>query len=382
MSTIAVVWCAVPTVTSGARPDGPRTPSSPVQTAPIVDVWGNGMMDDGAALGAPEYLELQLTTACQYSCSYCGSPDGVAAGRAQYHPLCDLIREVRPRRVSFTGGEPTLAWSLLMDLLRCSSSVGSRSQLNTNCRALTRERIRELEDNGLDVLHASLSTLDPGKFERVRRTHDPEGLEHILRMVAYASAHSHMRVIVEAMLMSDLLDGLQDVYEFALDSGAGEFELQAVIPTDSEMWRIVPEDADVVDAIDVLVALRSMELPITLCCLHLPDCLGYDRWSRAEGVTRYTCGCGRDTLYVAVDGSIMPCSFFHEKPGHIRDGVIQVWRGAPLLRRMRRERPATCRTCGAWDSCRNTCPALVYQATGGFDELAHDSHHALRSRMV
>ena len=329
----------------------------------------------------PDHLELQLTTACQYDCAYCGNPDGLPPRQADRHVLEDLIREVRPSRISFTGGEPTLAWGLLMDLLRCGSSLGCQCQLNTNCRALSRERIRELEDNGLAVLHASLSTLDPGLFERVRRRADRGAVDHIREMIAFAGGRSGVRLIVEAMLMPGMLEGLQEVYEFSLESGADTFELQAIIPTNTEMWRVVPDDVELVNAIDVLVALRSDDLPIALCCLHLPDCRGYGRWSRAEGVRRYPCGCGRDTVYVAVDGSILPCSFFHERLGHVRDGLLNVWQSAPLLQKIRAERPAECAVCESWDQCRNTCPAIVYDACGGFDELAHDAHGALRSRM-
>ena len=332
-------------------------------------------------LTGPDHLELQLTTACQYRCAYCGSPDGRPARHADRQTLSDLIREVRPRKVSFTGGEPTLAWALLIDLLRSASAVGCTTQLNTNCRSLTRERVRELEDNGLSVLHASLSTLDPELFVRVRRTDDREGVEHIRGVVSFAGRRSHVRVVVESMLMDGMLAGLQDVYDFALDAGADSFELQAVIPTEDGMWRIVPEDAELVNAIDVLIAFRSSDLPITLCCLHLPDCAGFERWSRADGVTRYPCGCGRDTAYVAVDGTVLPCSFFHEPLGDVREGLLSVWKDSPLLQRMRGERPPACESCRSWDACRNTCPAVVYAASGRFDELACDAHHELRSRI-
>ncbi|MBD3366548.1 MAG: radical SAM protein [Candidatus Eisenbacteria bacterium] len=345
---------------------------------------GGGAMHQvpSSTLTGPDHLELQLTTACQYRCAYCGSPDGRPPHQADRHALEDLIREIRPSKVSFTGGEPTLAWGLLMDLVRCAASVGCLCQLNTNCRALTRERVRELEENGLTILHASLSTLDARLFARIRRARDPEGLEHIRRVVSFACGRSRMRVIVEAMLTRDTLAGLQDVYEFALDAGAESFELQAVIPTSDAMWAVVPEDYELVNAVDVLIALRSNELPITLCCLHLPDCKGYERWSNQDGVERHRCGCGRETVYVAADGTVMPCSFFHEELGNARDGLKEIWRSSPLLERIRSERPEACGACDSWDDCRNTCPALVYRAAARFDELAHDAHDALRSRVA
>jgi radical SAM protein with 4Fe4S-binding SPASM domain len=326
-------------------------------------------------------LELQLTSACQYNCAYCGNPEDVLPQRADAELLSRLIREVRPERISFTGGEPTLAWDLLIELLDIAAGVGSATQLNTNCRALTEERVRELEDHGLGVLHASLSTLDPELFARVRRTDDAQGVGHILRMIEYACERGHMRVIVEAMLMRGLLDGLEDVYRFARKAGADEFELQAIVPTSEGMWDTVPDDDDLVRAVDSLVAHGSPELPITLCCLHLPDCRGYERWTTSEGVERYPCGCGRDTVYVEVDGTVLPCSFFHQKLGNAREGLEAIWRDASLLRRLRVERPAACEACASWDSCRNTCPAIVYADLGGFNELAFDAHRALRDRL-
>jgi len=108
---------------------------------------------------ALDYIEFQITARCQYACNYCGSSTPNHHLEPSFDKIKEILDRVNPKKVSFTGGEPTLRWDLLLELIDYSHIKGIITQLNTNAKDLTRTMIRELQEAGLDIFHVSLSTL-------------------------------------------------------------------------------------------------------------------------------------------------------------------------------------------------------------------------------
>jgi MoaA/NifB/PqqE/SkfB family radical SAM enzyme len=71
------------------------------------------------------------------------------------------------RIVNFTGGEPTLRFDL-PKIIDCASNLGMWTSVVTNGSLLTRERIHELKDAGLDSLFFSLDSLDACRHDQQR----------------------------------------------------------------------------------------------------------------------------------------------------------------------------------------------------------------------
>jgi MoaA/NifB/PqqE/SkfB family radical SAM enzyme len=114
----------------------------------------------------------ELTYRCNAKCSICSywknpsDPDRELS-LSQIQKGLDRIHSYGCRAVNFTGGEPTLRRDLC-DIVRHASDRGMWTSLVTNGSLLTRERVRELKDAGLDNLLVSMDSVHPEIHNRQR----------------------------------------------------------------------------------------------------------------------------------------------------------------------------------------------------------------------
>jgi MoaA/NifB/PqqE/SkfB family radical SAM enzyme len=99
---------------------------------------------------------------CNIDCGYCNEYDKVSPP-VPYETMCeriDKLAELRTSVVAFSGGEPMLH-PQLDDLIRRIRGHGMMAGLITNGYFLVEERIRRLNDAGLDYLQISIDNVVP-----------------------------------------------------------------------------------------------------------------------------------------------------------------------------------------------------------------------------
>jgi cyclic pyranopterin phosphate synthase len=126
-----------------------------------------------------DYLRVSVTDRCNYRCSYCVPPDGIARSAPEetlsFEEIATLVKVfvgLGVRRVRLTGGEPTVRRELpaLVRLLRAIDGLGEIA-LSTNGHLLG-ELAAPLRAAGVDRLNVSLDSLDPARFQRITRGGD------------------------------------------------------------------------------------------------------------------------------------------------------------------------------------------------------------------
>src|SRR5207245_383014 len=110
-------------------------------------------------LSNPLALIAEITHRCPLHCVYCSNPIELASAKAEL-PTNDWLRvfseaaKLGVLHVHLTGGEP-LARADLHDLIAGAHHAGLYTNLITSGIGLSRERLRELVDIGLDIGRAS-----------------------------------------------------------------------------------------------------------------------------------------------------------------------------------------------------------------------------------
>jgi MoaA/NifB/PqqE/SkfB family radical SAM enzyme len=131
---------------------------------------------------------------CNIDCGYCNEYDKVSPP-VPYEAMCeriDKLAELGTSVVAFSGGEPMLH-PQLDDLIRRIRSHGMMAGLITNGYFLVEERIRKLNDAGLDYLQISIDNVIPDDISKKSL----KVLDAKLRLLA---AHADFQVNINSVL--------------------------------------------------------------------------------------------------------------------------------------------------------------------------------------
>jgi PqqA peptide cyclase len=118
---------------------------------------------------APDTLVAELTHACPLACAYCSNPTAPDRATMSTAAWIDAIGEsarLGVLQLHLTGGEP-----LLRDDLEALIAAARRAELYTNLITggfpLTRERLRELRDAGLEHVQLSIQSADDRRADAI-----------------------------------------------------------------------------------------------------------------------------------------------------------------------------------------------------------------------
>lgn len=129
----------------------------------------------------------ELTYRCNASCKMCSywrNPidQGKELKLADFRRGIEKIRQYGCRFINFSGGEPTMR-SDLEDIVSCASQRGIFTSMVTNGSLLTKSRVNQLKEAGLDNLFLSLDSVDSCRHDTLRGI---QGLHDSVRgMLAY-----------------------------------------------------------------------------------------------------------------------------------------------------------------------------------------------------
>jgi len=326
-----------------------------------------------------EKIELQITTACNMFCGFCfahaGENSFSMSPELASRVICETAKSKDPsanlKSLWLTGGEALLKPNMCKSLVKQASALGLHTGIATNGLLLTREA-RALADAGLKSVRVSLDSIDTKRFDQLRGT--KEGLPVVLKGIE-AAVENGLKTGVRFTVTKDNASEIEDVLKLARERGVSSFEVKAVLPLGRGSANAMLDPVSLEKVMKKSVGFSTPQMPVSVLCSYLPPCKGYE-----VGQGYVPCICATKAAYVAVDGSILPCSYFPQKStvNVQKNTLIEAWKSNAFAQ-ARNARPDDCQPCVMWENCRNGCPALLSHYAG-YKESCFKQAETLRQK--
>jgi pyrroloquinoline quinone biosynthesis protein E len=315
-------------------------------------------------LSNPLALIAEITHRCPLHCVYCSNPLDLASAKAEL-PTNDWLRvfseaaKLGVLHVHLTGGEP-LARADLHDLIAGAHHAGLYTNLITSGIGLSRERLKELVDIGLD--HIQLSFQDSGEAQ----ANWIAGTKSHARKIELAGWIKEQRIAFTANLVvhRQNLDHLEEMISFLEGLRPNRIE---IAHTQYYGWALknraalMPTRAQVDNAVKIVAsAAERLKGKIRI------DSVVADYYARYPKPCMG--GWGRQLMLIDPTGRALPCHAAGVIPELTFDNVREhslewIWRESAAFQKFRGESwmPEPCRSCDRrtedFGGCR--CQALL-----------------------
>jgi len=237
---------------------------------------------------------------CNLACSYCNEFDAVSppVPLAEMLQRVDLLAALGTTIITLSGGEPMLHPDL-DEIIRRIRSRGALATLITNGYLLTAERIRRLNDAGLDYLQISIDNVTPDETSK-------KSLKVLGRKLELLAEHAEFAVTVNSVLGAPVRNP-QDARTIAQRARAlGLFSTVGILHDGGGQHLPLAQDH--------LAIYRDLLEPDQKMFAFAQ----YDRFQRniAQGLpNRWHCRAGGRFLYICEDGLVHYCSQQRGRPG-------------------------------------------------------------------
>jgi pyrroloquinoline quinone biosynthesis protein E len=305
-------------------------------------------MTDPAPAPRPYTLIAELTYRCPLRCVYCSNPvelarQGSELDASTWRRVLGEAEALGVVQLHLTGGEPLLRDDL-EPLVEEARARQLYSNLITSGMPLTLERLRGLQERGLDAVQISFQDVTPAGALRIAGREAVAAKEQ----AAAWTRQLGLPLTVNVVLHRENIERTAEIVALAERLGADRLELantQYLGWALSNRAALLPSRAAIDDARRTAEAARErlrgrMEILFVLPDYHsdLPrPCM--NGWAQ-----RY--------IVVAPDGLMLPCHAAHTIPSlrfeNVRDrSVGDIWRDSPAFQAFRGEdwMQAPCRTC-------------------------------------
>src|ERR1700758_3106928 len=248
----------------------------------------------------PLQCSLYVTDQCNLDCAYSTGSD-----KSRPHPSIDdlkkwvrKIRELGTMRIALVGGEP-LVHPDIVELVRYCRELGFATSLTTNGFLLTRQKLKELEEAGLQVMQISVDRMTPSPITK-------KSFKTILPKLDYFK-DSKISLHITGVICADTLPEAQAVLETGLSRG---------IPTEVRLVHADPLNRFRVDRgpreelerfIDSMIERKRRGEKI-----HTSEAiLNYQRSLLRGEHVEWTCVAGYKLFFVSAQGKFWICSMVH-----------------------------------------------------------------------
>lgn len=303
-----------------------------------------------------QYLFFEVTTRCNLSCLHCGSSCKVHNGidmPPEYieKALASVAAHMSPNdlMLCITGGEPLL-YPHLLSAMDAAAKRGFRWGMTTNATLIDDAKAQSLYQAGLVSTTVSIDGLGsshdwfrntPGSFRMAKK-----GMDALVK-----NAPDYARVDILTVVNKRNLRELDEIYQFALDSGARSWRLVNMEPIGrarhNDQYMLSPEEFRIL--LDYIQGkhFSATKLDVDFGCSHYLT-LEYERMLRPYS---FMCMAGLQVASIACNGDMIACLDIERRPelvqGNIRTADFwQVWTEKyRFFRTDRTEASEQCRHC-------------------------------------
>ncbi len=245
----------------------------------------------------PLQCSLYVTDRCNLDCSYCTEYDN----SVPHPPLEDLkkwlrkIRELGTMRIALVGGEPLLHPDIV-ELVRYCRELGFATSLTTNGFLLTRKRLADLEEAGLQVMQISVDRMTPSPITK-------KTFKTILPKLDYFK-DSNVSLHITGVLCDDTLPESTAVLETGLARGIPT-EVRLVHADPKSFYRVQRGSPEALKNFIEWMIQRKQDGEK----IHTNEAILDYQLSLLKGEpTDWTCMAGYKLFFVSAQGKFWVCS--------------------------------------------------------------------------
>ncbi len=329
----------------------------------------------------PVLSEIALNYNCQLKCAFCYAGIGscknprldpknkkTEISDAEIKKTIDIICDTAHcPTISFTGGEPTLRFSELLEGVRHAKSKNMRVNLITNGIVLSnKSKAEELKKAGLDSAQVSIEGSEAATHDNI--TGVKGSFDKSIQAVKNLKAVG-IHVHTNSTLTSDNFESVYGVAKLISELGLKYFSVNMVIKTGNANINenLLINYTNIERHIDILQkeaqanGVKLVWYSPTPYCLFNPV---------AAGLGSKSCAAASGLLSISPYGEVLPCSSFKDSLGNILNTPFDtIWSGrAARYFRNKEFMPPVCSDCDTKDICQGACP-LYWDACGNFKEI-------------
>ncbi len=271
-----------------------------------------------ACARAPVGLLAELTHRCPLQCPYCSNPlelDRVnqELTTAEWQDVMRQAAELGILQIHLSGGEPTVRKDL-EDIVDVAAKAGLYTNLITAGVTLTRDRLKKLQDLGLDHVQLSIQDIDDANAEKISAYKN--GLAKKRELGKWVREFG-MPLTINAPIHRHNIENLPRIIDFAVEMGAERIEvanIQYYAWALKNRAALMPTRAQVLKSAEIVEEAKERLKGILVFDFVVPDyyaktpkpCMG---------------GWGKGVMNVTPSGKVLPCHASETVPGLQFDNV-------------------------------------------------------------
>jgi AdoMet-dependent heme synthase len=337
----------------------------------------------------PRWLAWEITGRCNLNCIHCRSSSGPEADPEEFTTgealrLIDEISAYASPVIVLSGGEPLLRGDWF-ELARYGTAKGLRMCLATNGTLVDDTVCRQIAEAGIRMVSLSLDGSTAKIHDDFRR--QPGAFQGVMHAIELFRRFG-IPFLINSSFTARNREDIPNVYRLARQTGAKAWYLFMIVPT----GRAGEAQGELISAEDYEKILHwhyEQELGETQILMR-PTCAPHyyrivRERSRQEGrdwkprslqfATGVSKGClaGQHIAFIDRLGNVLPCSYFPEPAGRLRqESFRKIWEESPLFLALRdyRKYRGRCGSCEFLKVCGG-CRARAYALKQG-DYLAEE----------
>lgn len=305
-------------------------------------------------------IRISITSKCNLSCNYCYDDSSRNNNRKidLKEIKCAVIEGKKQGlvTVSFTGGEPLLEKTRLIDAISYCHDARLKTGILTNGTLVTKQVAEKLKKVGLSWARISLD----GSCDSVNSMTRGIGIDSIVESIKHFR-ECDMPVILRPTITPFNLKDVENLMNLALNNDVQRIDFQPYLPLgnnrDNEFLIPLKETQETAKK---LMKLRRKYVGML-------DIVLYSGWfeftlESYDKTPPYLSRCGRDSLFINNNGDIKSCPPMKKVVGNIFNrNLLDVFNKNYFLRQIREpEAYGVCKSCECFRELCRPCPAPTY----------------------
>ncbi len=260
-------------------------------------------------IGEVETIELGLTQSCNMHCPYCGAYKVDFSEKMM--PLSNILHELKGtkslRNISLSGGEVLINYDECLQLCDFCVDNGYKLQINTNASLLTDERVYELKNRGLDIIHISLNFYDADDYSSYYQV-DKQVFYHLIEMIKLC-AKVFKNCVVETILCDEFQDNIVPINLLLSELGVHIHQIQYGMTRDK--WDNKVQEAKTLHCLQELFRSKKDDMSIYVSCISILAGGNSEKlledYIDKNNVFFIDCNEGRQRFHVHRNGDVVVC---------------------------------------------------------------------------